>query len=258
MSLRSPLFAIAGNTLREAIRSRVLYTLLFFAFLMIGSGALLATLSYIDRERILQDLGLSAIRLFGVAIAIFFGVSLIYKEVDRRTIYTLLSKPVSRSEFLLGKYFGLVATLWLQLAIMSLAFVLISWMANAPLHSGHAWALLLCGVEFALLCGVATFFSAFTTPMLASLFSVGIFVLGNLSRDLRSLGEQSDSSTIANITDALFRLLPDLQSFNLRIEAVHALPIDVGVATAALAYGLFYAAILLLLASCIFAGRDFR
>ena len=112
--------------MREAIRNRVLYTLLFFALALIGTGVLLSTLSYVERERILQDVGFAAIRIFAVAIAIFVGIGLVHREVDRRTIFTILSKPISRSEFLLGKYLGLLLTLWLQIASWALGFVAIS------------------------------------------------------------------------------------------------------------------------------------
>ncbi|MEN8185255.1 MAG: ABC transporter permease subunit, partial [Myxococcota bacterium] len=136
MSSLVRILAIAENTIREAVRNRVLYTLVFFAVGMILLGVVLSTLSYVEQERILQDVGLAAIRIFGVAIAIFVGVGLIHKEVDRRTIHTVLSKPITRAEFLLGKVLGLVATLWSQVAIMSLAFVAVSWTTGAPLHAG--------------------------------------------------------------------------------------------------------------------------
>ncbi len=183
MSAVVRILAVAGNTLREAVRNRVLYTLVFFALGMIGLGVVLSTLSYVEQERILQDVGLAAIRIFGVAIAIFVGVGLIHKEVERRTIHTILSKPVARAEFLLGKYLGLVATLWLQVAIMSLGFAVVSLAAGAELTSRHAAALSLVAVELAVMVGVATLFSSFTTPLLASLFSCGIFVAGTLSRE---------------------------------------------------------------------------
>ena len=115
--------ALATNTFREAIRNKLLYTLLGFGFLMIASGVLLSTLSYVEVDEILQDMGMSAIRFFGAGIATFVGIGLIHNEVDRRTIFTILSKPVSRAEFLVGKFVGLVMTIWLQLAIMSFAFV---------------------------------------------------------------------------------------------------------------------------------------
>ena len=127
------IWPIAMNTLREAIRHRLLYTLLFFAVTMIGFSVLIASLSYVEGERIIQDIGLASIRLFSVGIAIFVGIGLIHGEVDRRTIYTILSKPVTRSEFLLGKFIGLLLTVWLQLCLMALAFAAVSLLAGAPL-----------------------------------------------------------------------------------------------------------------------------
>ena len=250
--------AIAANTMREAIRNKVLYTLLFFAILLIATGVLLSTLSYIERERILQDVGLAAIRLFGAAIAIFLGVGLIHKEVDRRTIYTILSKPISRVEFLLGKYLGLVATIWLQVAIMVLAFAGVSLLTGAPLGAGHAAAFLLAGVELALLVAVATLFSSFTTPMLASCYTVGIYLVGHLTRDLRDLGARSSQESIAQMTALLHRVLPDLESFNLSIHAVHGLPIAASDVWLPILYGAGYTVLILMLAVAIFERRDFR
>jgi ABC-type transport system involved in multi-copper enzyme maturation permease subunit len=258
MSALARVAAVADNTLREAIRSRVLYVLLFFAVGMISLGVLLSTLSYVEQERILQDVGLAAIRVFGVAIAIFVGVGLLHREVDRRTIHTILSKPISRGEFLLGKYAGLVATLWLLVAVMALAFVGVSALAGAPVHSGHAAALLLVGGELSLLAAVATLFSAFTTPLLASLFSCGLFLAGHLSRDLRALGAQSDQAMVREATAVLYRVLPDLEGFNLTIQAVHGLPIAASDVWLPVAYGIGYTGLLLLLAVAIFERRDFR
>ncbi|HSJ96348.1 MAG TPA: ABC transporter permease [Myxococcota bacterium] len=249
---------LAANTVREAIRSRVLYTLLFFAVLLIGTGVLLSTLSYVERERILQSVGLAAIRLFGAAIAIFLGIGLIHREVERRTIFTILSKPISRAEFLIGKYLGLVATLWLQLAIMAVAFVAVSLLAGAPLPHQVGLALLLAGVEFALIVAIATLFSSFTTPMLAALFTTGLYAVGHLSRDLRDLGAASDLESVRVATLALYRVLPDLESFNLTTQALHALPVPPGEVVFALCYGAGYSALLLLFGSVVFERRDFK
>jgi ABC-type transport system involved in multi-copper enzyme maturation permease subunit len=249
---------LAVNTLREAVRSKVLYGLLFFALVLIATGVLLSTLSYVERERILQDVGLASIRLFGAAIAILVGVGLIHKEVERRTIFTILSKPVSRSEFLLGKFAGLVATLWLQVAIMGATFAAVSWLAGAPIRLGHAQALLLCAGEIALLVAVATLFSSFTTPMLASLFGAGFYVVGHLTRDLRALGAEAESPAIASATVWLHRVLPDLSAFNRVIEAVHGLPIPGGEVGASLLMGAGWCVGFLLVAMLTFEQRDFR
>lgn len=249
---------IAHNTIREAIRNKLLYTLLFFAITLIGTGVLVSTLSYVEGERILQDVGLAAIRLMSVGIATFVGVGLIHGEVERRTIYTILSKPVSRVEFLLGKYVGLVLTTWLMLVVMGIAFAGVSLGYGAPLDGGHLTAFGLIGIELVVMVAVATFFSAFTTPMLASLFTVGVYLLGHLSRDLRQLGDQAKNESLKPVADFLFEVLPDLESFNVTTPAVHQLPIPPDETAAAVVYGLGYAVILLILASYLFARRDFR
>ncbi len=252
------ILAIAGNTVREAVRSRLLYALLVFAILLICAGVLLSTLSYVESERILQDVGFGAMRLFGVAIALFVGVGLIHKEVDRRTVYTILSKPLSRAEFLLGKFVGLVLTVWMQLAIMALAFAAVSLASGAPLGSGHAAACVLLGAELALVVAIATLFSAFSTPMLSSLFAGGLWLVGNLTRDLREIGAGSQQPGVELATAWAHRVLPDLASFNLSIEAVHGLPVAASDVWLPLAYGVAYCAVVLILAVAIFERRDFR
>jgi ABC-type transport system involved in multi-copper enzyme maturation permease subunit len=250
--------AIAANTVRDAIRSRVLYILVFFAVVMIGTSVLLATLSYVERDRILQDVGFSAIRFFGAAIAIFMGVGLIHREVERRTIYTILSKPVTRAEFLAGKYLGLVATLWLQLAIMVAAFVLVSLATGAPLGPGHAVALGLVAVELAVVVAFATLFSSFATPFLAACYSVGLYLVGHLTRDLRGLGAASDSAAVQQATVWIHRVVPDLSALNRSVEAVHGLPIPLPEVGFALLLGIAWCLGFLLVAVLVFERRDFR
>jgi len=250
--------AIAMNTLREAVRNRVLYVLLFFGVLLIGTGVLVSSLSYVETDRILQSVGLSALRLFGALIAIFVGVDLIHKEVDRRTIYTILSKPVSRTEFLLGKYLGLVLTLWLGVLLMATAFVIVSLLSGAPLDAGHAAAILLSAVELAVVVGVATLFSSFTSPMLASCFTAGFYLVGHVTRDLRDLGAHSGDALVAKLTSFLYQGLPDLESFNLTVQAVHQLPIAKHQVLLPVVYGLATIVMLLALAATIFQRRDFR
>jgi ABC-type transport system involved in multi-copper enzyme maturation permease subunit len=250
--------AIAHNTAREAIRSRVLYTLLFFAIALIGAGTLLSTLSYVERERILQTLGLSAIRVFGVAIAIFVGIGLVHREVDRRTVFTILSKPIGRGEFLLGKYAGLLATLLLQIAVMAACFAAVSALAGAPLGAGHAAALAGIALEVAVMTALALLFSSFTTPMLASLFTVGLWVIGQLTRDLRALGAQSEAASVRHVTEFLYRALPDLGAFDLAGHAVHQLPLMASDVLLPAAYAFGYATLALLVAVTAFERRDFR
>ncbi len=250
--------ALASNTFREAIRNKLLYTLLGFGVVMIGAGALLATLSYVEVDEILQDMGMAAIRLFSAGIAIFVGVGLIHDEVERRTIFTILSKPVSRSEFLVGKWAGLTFTVWLQLLLMAIAFALVSLLAGADLSVDHAVAIGLLGLELMVLVAIATFFSSFTTPMLASFFTFGLWLIGHLSRDLYLLGQQSDHASVSRLTAVLYSVLPDFEIFNKTLEAVHGLPIhDYEIGFAAL-YAVGFATATLILASTIFSRRDLK
>jgi ABC-type transport system involved in multi-copper enzyme maturation permease subunit len=219
---------------------------------------IVGSLSYVESERILQDVGLGAIRLFGVAIAIFVGINLIHKEVDRRTVYTILSKPISRAEFLLGKYVGLTLMIWMQMSIMGAAFAGVSFAAGAPLAWQHAAFFLLTGAELALVVAVATFFSAFTTPLLAAFFTTGVWVVGQLTRELRDIGANSESPIVENVTAIAHRLLPDLESLNLASEAAHLLPITQADVVLPLLYGLGYVTVVLLGAVFLFERRDFR
>lgn len=250
--------ALAANTFREAIRNKLLYTLLGFSIVMIGAGVLLATLSYVEVDEILQDMGMAAIRLFSSGIAIFVGIGLIHDEVERRTIFTILSKPVSRGEFLVGKWAGLTFTVWLQLVLMAVAFALVSWLAGAPLTVEHAVAIALIGFELMVLVALATFFSSFTTTMLSAFFSVGLWLIGHLSRDLYLLGQQSDQASVSGLATALYAVLPDFEVFNKSLEAVHGLPIHGFEIGFALLYAVGYSGLILLIAAMVFRRRDLK
>lgn len=252
------IWTLAANTVRELVRNKVLYVLVFFSVLLIGAGVLVGALSYVESDRILQDIGLGAVRLFGVAIAIFVGIQLIHKEIDRRTVYTILSKPISRAEFLLGRFLGLTLTIWLQTGIMALAFVGVSLTSGAALGEAHLWFFVLVAMELALVAAIATFFSSFTTPMLAALFTTGTWMIGQLTRDLRDIGAASEVPSIERATALLHRLLPDLESFNLAIEAAHQLPVVPSDVWMPLCYGISYTAIVLIGAIGLFDRRDFR
>lgn len=250
--------AIAGNTVREALRNRLLYALFFFSVLLICAAVAVSTLSYVEGGRIMQDIGMAGIRLLSAGVAIFFGVNLIFKEVDRRTIFTILSKPLSRPEFLVGKYVGLVLTLWLLLGSMAMSLMVISWLAGVPVGAAHGAALGLAAVELMVVIAVATFFSAFTTPMLASLFTVAFYAIGHLSHNLYFLSQQADLAEAGVMAEVLYRVVPDLELFNLSIQAAHGLPIAATEIWLPVAYGFGYSIVLLIAASLVFARRDFR
>jgi ABC-type transport system involved in multi-copper enzyme maturation permease subunit len=248
--------AIAANTFREAIRDRVLYLLLAFALLMIGSSILLSLLTVGSREKIIIDLGLSAISIFGVLTSIFLGVGLVFKEIDRRTIYTIVTKPVQRAQFILGKYLGLCLTLGVNLAVMTAGFyLLLAWEGCA--YARLLPAILLTLFELLVVTALALLFSSFSTPILSALFTLSCFLVGRLSWSLRLLEEKIASAWGKGVCEAFYWVLPNLERFNLRTEAVHGLALETGEVAFAMAYGIGYAALLVAAACLAFERRDF-
>src|SRR5947207_4601380 len=216
--------AIARNAFREAVRDRVLYNLVVFVLLLIGGAIFLGELSAGQEAKIIVDLGLSAILLFGVFIAIFVGVGLVYKEIERRTLYAILSKPIGRGEFLLGKYLGLCLTLLVNVAIMGAGLSL------ALLYVKRGWnplvvriwpAIFLIYVELAILTGVAMLFSAFSSPALSALLTFFVFVIGHFSADLKSLANSTGGSAARWLFAALYYLLPNLGNLSFITPAAH-------------------------------------
>jgi len=248
--------AIAANTFREAIRDRILYLLLAFALLMIASSLVLSLLTVGSREKIIQDLGLSAISLFGVLTAIFVGVGLVFKEIDRRTIYTIVTKPVGRAQFILGKYLGLALTLTVNLVVMTAGFytlLAIEGSARARLLP----AVVLTLFELLVVTAVAIFFSSFSTPILSALFTLSCYLVGHLSWSLRLLQGRLHAGWSRALCEVLYWVLPNLERFNIKAEAVHGAPVTAGEMALAMLYGIAYATLVIAAACACFERRDF-
>ena len=189
--------AIARNTFREAVRDRVLYNLVLFVLLLIAAAIFIGELSGGQERKIIVDLGLSAMLLFGVFIAIFVGVGLVYKEIERRTIYAIFSKPVGRGEFLLGKYLGLCLTLLVNVVVMGLGVSLaLAYVAKGwdPLILTLWPAVLMIYMELMLITALALLFSSFSSPALSALLTFCIFIIGHFSADLKSLATSLGST----------------------------------------------------------------
>ena len=255
----SRLTAIVLNTFREAIRARVLYLISFFAVLVISTSQLISLLAVGERQRIVEDLGLAAIQFFGVVCCVFLGISLLSKEIEQKTIHTVLSRPVSRSVFLLGKALGLMATVLVITGGMSLVFAVYVWLVHGSFHPALARALLLMPFEFLVVIAVALLLSAFTTPVLASLLTSVVVVIGHLSHGLKMLAElpRLSGTVAAKLSMGLYYLLPNLERFNLKTEAIHRDPVAWEQIGLSAGYGLVYAAFVLLLAIIVFERRDF-
>ena len=262
---------IALNVFKESVRDRVPYNLLLFAVLLISASYLLGQLTAGQDVKIIKDLGLAATALFGLFIAIFIGIGLVSKEVDRRSVYSLLSKPISRSQFILGKYGGLVLTLAANVGVMTVALYAVlaylTYTAAPELRAG--WdapgldprmlkAIVLIFVELMVVTAIALFFSTFSTPLLSAGLTLGIYVVGHFNADLKNFDRVVDSRPAAWFARGLYHVLPDFSSFDVKTEVVHGLPVVMGYVTITSAYGLAYITALLVAAAAIFSRRDFK
>jgi len=249
--------AIAGITFKEAKRDRVLYLLFFFAALGIVASRVLALLTVGDRIKIIKDVGLASIALFGVLMAILIGTGLVYKEIDKKTIFTLLAKPLHRAEFILGKFLGLVLTLFVMTLAMSVIFLAIVYAHTFRIEGALLVAVAYIFLELVLITAVAILFSSFSTPILSSLFALGFYLIGHLSWGLELILRKMLPGAGRTLVRALYTVLPDLENFNFKTEVVHGLAIPPAIYLSSLLYGLCYTVFILALAILVFRRRDF-
>lgn len=253
--------AISLNTFRESVRDRVLYNLILFVLILVAASVFVSELSLDMESQFTAALGLSVMLVFGALIAIFIGVGLVYKEIDKRTIYNLLSKPVHRHEFIIGKYAGLCLTLLVNTVVMVLGTELALLYVNGkftPLHASVLAVSYLVYLELALVVAVALMFSTFTTPMLAALFSFAVYVIGHFSKDLLEMAAISNSILTKALLTALYYLLPNLANFGFITEASHGRMVPLRMAVSATLYAVVYISVLLSASVLIFQRRNFK
>jgi Cu-processing system permease protein len=254
-------FPVAANTFREAVRDRVLYNLVFFALLMIGAAILVGQISIGIEESVIVSLGLTAISMIGLFIAVFIGVGLVSKEMDKRTLYALLAKPVERWEFLLGKFFGLVLTLTINTAAMATGLYLALWTVKHHLAKSDAYILVavyLILLKLALIVALAMLFSCFTTPFLAILFTVGVYLAGVFAQELRTMQAVDINPATMNMMRAISYLLPNFENFNVMEAAAHGRGVPAVFVAEATLYALLYGLIVLASAALVFSRRDLK
>jgi ABC-type transport system involved in multi-copper enzyme maturation permease subunit len=254
------IYHIARNTFREAVRDRVLYNLIAFALLLSGAAVLVGQIS-IDIERlVVVDLGLSAVSLFGVVIAIFIGIGLVSKEIEKRTLYTVLSRPVRRWEFIVGKFCGLAGTLIVNASFMAIGVF------GALLYVAHkfgrpdAWifvALYFIILEFLIICSLSLLFSSFSSPLLAAVFSFSLFVIGSFADDLRGFAALTHGFTRWVATAAIY-LVPNFSTLNVITNVAHQQPLGLHLVMQNTLYALFYTAMVMSGAVLIFERRNLK
>jgi len=259
---------IAANTYRETVRDKILYNIVFLAVGLAVFSIVLGEWSVFDRAHVIKAITLSLMSLSGLLISVFVGISLVQKEIQRRTVLTLLSKPMHRSEFILGKYFGLLAVMGTHLLLLTGVFFFILWSTDSQPEFGLLKAVYLTFCEMSIVIAVAMLFSSFSTPVLSSLFTLGIYAAGHLVDQLLAqvrfvqtvMGDeivQKSSSLMLFAAEWAHRLLPGLYRYNISHQVIHHLALPDHYLLWSTLYAVGYAGLLLAVASWWFGRRDF-
>ena len=252
--------AIAFNTFREAVRDRVLYNLIVFAVLIAGSALLFGQIS-VEIERIVViNLGLSAISIFGILISIFVGIGLVWKEIERRTLYTVLAHPVKRWEFLIGKYLGLVGTLVVNAALMGVGFFATLFLQARGVSAGDGWllvALYFIFLQLLVMTSITILFSTYSSPLLSSIFAFAMFVIGTFGDDLHDFASAA-TGALHWILIVVAYVLPNLSTLNVISQVAHGQPIALHLVLQNTLYALTYSMALLACAAAVFENRNFK
>ncbi|HEY0427673.1 MAG TPA: ABC transporter permease subunit [Pyrinomonadaceae bacterium] len=253
------IFTIARNTFREAVRDRVLYNLVLFVLLITASAIFLGELTAGQEARTTVNIGLSAMLLFGAFISIFVGVSLVSKEIEKRTVYAIFSKPIGRGEFIVGKYLGLCLTLLVNVLIMGVGVSLALLYVKGGSLAFSIWgAIFLIFLELAILTAVAILFSSFSSPALSALLAFFVFVIGHFSASLRDLADRLGSAFAKTFFGAIYYLLPNLSFYEFATHAANGATPPAAMLGGAFLYAVVYTSILLAITILVFSRRNFK
>lgn len=255
------IISIAYNTFRESVRDRVLYNLVTFVLVLIIASVIIGKIAVGQEAKFVVDVGLSAMTLFGVVTAVFIGISLVSKEIEKQTIVTILSKPVRRSTLVLGKYIGLCLTLLVNVIVMTgaITLALMYVKSSSDWPQWYLWsAAYLIYLELILITAIAVLFSCFSTPALSALFTLLIVIIGRLSADTKLLAETSTSIISGAFFWMLYRLLPNLANFNYINEAARGQLIETKIVQGNSLYACLYIVSILAASVLIFERRSFK
>jgi ABC-type transport system involved in multi-copper enzyme maturation permease subunit len=253
------IFSIAKNTFREAVRDRVLYNLVLFVLLIVACAILLGDLTDGHEARTIVNIGLNAMLFFGSFIAIFVGVGLVSKEIEKRTVFAIFAKPVGRGEFIIGKFLGLCLTLGVNVAIMAAGVSLALLYVGDDSLVGSIWpTVLLIFLELTVVTAVAILFSSFSSPALSALLAFFVFVIGHFSASLRDLGANLQSAVARYILDTIYYILPNLSHFTFVTNASHGDVPPASMLGLAALYAIVFDFLLIVATIWIFSRRNFK
>lgn len=258
--MRSRIACIAANTFREAVRDRVLYNLIAFALLLTGAAVLVGQISIEIEKLVVINLGLTAVSLFGVVIAIFVGIGLVSKEIDKRTLYTVLARPVRRWEFIVGKFFGLAGTLLVNTLCMAIGVFLALLYVSHRLQQPDTWvlvALYFNVLQFVIVTALALLFSSFSSPVMSAVFAFALFVIGSFAEDLRGFAAMAKGITHWLALGTAY-LVPNLSALNIISSVAHGEAVASSLIVYNTAYSILYASMAICGAVLIFEHRNLK
>jgi ABC-type transport system involved in multi-copper enzyme maturation permease subunit len=248
--------AVASNTFRESVRERVLYNLVLFAIVMTAAGLVLKPLSLRQDEKIVKDIALAAIDFVGTLIAVFIGVGLVSKEIERRSLYPLLAKPLSRGEFFIGKFLGLAFTLLVNSAVMALGLVVTLLATGKRVDSALFKGIAAIYLGLLLTVSLALFFSAVaSSAALATICTVCVVVAGRYADVLRNMMEVLPSAPV-KVLQLVYFVIPNFQNFDLKNRVVYGDPLPWAVLGDIALYAALYVSVLLIAGLLAFRRRD--
>jgi len=247
---------IAHNTFKETIRNKILYNILLVAGIALVLSISFGDLSVFSRGQVMADFGLATMSLTGLLLAVFIGVGMLGMEISTKTIYGVITKPVTRTSFIFGKFLGLLATLVLNFMLIAAVFFIAIRVMGAGQSFTMFYAVLLLMIEMIVIVAAAIFFSSFTTPTLSAIFTLGFYIAGHLNDFVNIGAEQQSNPVWRSILKGLFYVLPNLENFNIRTAVVYSLPVPSGFIGMAVVYGLLYTLILLLFSMALFSRKD--
>lgn len=248
--------AIALNTFRESIRDRIFYSLLFFAVVLILFSMVLGNLTIGDPLKIVKDFGLGSISIVGTLIAIFVGIGMIYKEMEKRTIFVILSKPLARWQFFIGKYCGLSLTILVEVVVMSILLFVLCFLYVPEIPWTLLYAIIPIFFEILLILAIAFLFSTFSTSFLSGMFTLSIFISGHFTGDLKAIAQATEDALFQKVSNVIYYVLPNLEYLNFKTRVVHHLNITISEVMLSLTYGILYTVVVLLVGIFIFQRRD--
>lgn len=251
------IISVILNTFRESIRDKVFITIIIFAVLVMVGGKVIQPLALGEEAKVIKDIGLNSIALFSTLIAILVGGRLVYKEIEKRTLYLIISRPIHRWQFIVGKYFGLLLVLFESILIMTVAFYLILVLLNISAGFNLLLSILLTFFQLWVITAIAILFSTFSTPITGAVFTFALYFIGHLTRDLKAFGAMSKSSVVKTLSDIMYYILPNLANFNIKGEVVHNVSIAPQIIFLTIAYAIVYSAITVFISCVIFQSKDF-